>query len=337
MISHTAHTILRLAASSFSFSSPGGHAPGARMNASASAPSEFARRVEGHNAAVLEALPPHVAEGVLQICRPAQPQDLATAVLGFAVVLAVGCSVCELCNSARRGQPAERRPARLRQILGELAESVVPVCCSTAFTLWWFDRVFTLRWGVGPPIVPLSPWHALLDVASWLLNFEVFGYWTHRLLHVERICGVRVPIYKWVHQPHHHYTRPTAFCAQAITGLEGVYFAATSVLVSLVYPTSSLVQFGLGSFMLTWSIAAHDSDGRLDGGFHYEHHNHPDTNFGFLGFMDVLCGTMWLGEKFDCRGTGVLPTYRQHYLGRLHNFLHSGGSATKGGTHKKRS
>ena len=27
--------------------------------------------------------------------------------------------------------------------------------------------------------------------------------------------------------------------------------------------------------MLTWSIMAHDSMGRWDGGFHYEHHNHP--------------------------------------------------------------
>lgn len=167
-----------------------------------------------------------------------------------------------------------------------------------------------------------------MDVTSWLLNFEIFGYWTHRLLHVERICGIRVPIYKWVHQPHHHYKRPTAFCAQAITGLEGVYFAATSVIVSLVFPTSSLVQYGLGSFMLIWSIAAHDSDGRLDGGFHYEHHHHPDTNFGFLGFMDILCGTMWLGEKYDCRGPKrdsscpMYPKYRQGHLGRLHEFLH---------------
>jgi hypothetical protein len=125
-----------------------------------------------------------------------------------------------------------------------------------------------------------------------------------------------VPIYKWIHQPHHHYKRPTAFCAQAITGLEGVYFAATS----------SLIQCGLGSFMLIWSILAHDSDGRLDGGFHYEHHNHPDTNLGFLGFMDVLCDTMWLGEKLDCRGPKcdsgpMYPQYRHGYLGRLHEFL----------------
>ena len=132
-----------------------------------------------------------------------------------------------------------------------------------------------------------------MDVTSWLLNFEIFGYWTHRLLHVERICGIRVPIYKWVHQPHHHYKRPTAFCAQAITGLEGVYFAATSVIVSLVFPTSSLVQYGLGSFMLIWSIAAHDSDGRLDGGFHYEHHHHPTPTLASWAswiFFAARCG-----------------------------------------------
>ena len=75
-----------------------------------------------------------------------------------------------------------------------------------------------------------------------------------------------------------------------------------------------------------WSIAGHDSDGRLDGGFHYEHHSHPDTNFGFLGSMDVFCGTMYVGEKVDCKGAGVQPAYMRHYLGRLHSWLQDGGA-----------
>jgi hypothetical protein len=53
---------------------------------------------------------------------------------------------------------------------------------------------------------------------------------------------------------------------------------------------------------------------RLDGGLHYEHHSHPDTNFGFLlGFMDVLCGAMYVGEKVDCWGTGVRPAHMRRY------------------------
>jgi hypothetical protein len=67
---------------------------------------------------------------------------------------------------------------------------------------------------VGPPVVPLSLGEGAADVASWLLNFEVFGYWTHRLLHVQTAAGVRVPIYSIIHHPHHYYKRPTAFCAQ---------------------------------------------------------------------------------------------------------------------------
>jgi sterol desaturase/sphingolipid hydroxylase (fatty acid hydroxylase superfamily) len=232
----------------------------------ATEPSEFAVRVERHNAAMLAALPPTVAAALQQICRPQHWQDVGVAVLGFAAVLALGCGAVELLNTKRREATAKAElERRAKQIVAEVAESIVPVCCSTAFTLWWFHAVFTLRWGVGPPMTPLSLTGGAVDVLSWLLNFEVFGYWTHRLLHVEKIAGVRVPLYKWVHQQHHRYRQPTAFCAQAITGAEGVYFAFTSVLVSLVFPTSSLVQFGLGTFMLSWSIAAHDSDGRLDG------------------------------------------------------------------------
>jgi hypothetical protein len=75
-----------------------------------------------------------------------------------------------------------------------------------------------------------------------------------------------------------------------------------------------------------WSIAGHDSDGRLDGGFHYEHHSHPDANFGCLGFMDVFCGTMYVGEKVDCKGAGIQPQYMRRYLGRLHSWLQDGGA-----------
>lgn len=70
-------------------------------------------------------------------------------------------------------------------------------------------------------------------------------------------------------------------------------------------------------------------------GFHYEHHNHPDTNFGFLGFMDVFCGTMYTGEKYDCRGKGLYPRYMKHYLGRLHGYL-GGSEALETEREKKR-
>ena len=48
----------------------------------------------------------------------------------------------------------------------------------------------------------------------------------------------------------------------------------------------------------------------------------------------MLCGTMYTGEKHDCRGSGVQPAYMRHYLGRLHRCLHGeeeGGKRGKGG------
>ena len=228
-------------------------------------PSYTSTGIAEHNAEMLARLPPDAAAHIGAITHPQTAADLALACFGFAGVLALGCGAHELLNSRRlaglTGVEASKRHA---QVLQEVSESFVPVLCSTAFTLWWFRCVFPLRWGFPAPVAPLSLWAALVDSCLWLLNFEVAGYWTHRFLHLHKFCGLSV--YERVHQPHHRYRQPTAFAAQAITGLEGVWFAATSVLVSLVWPTSHLVQFGLGSFMLFWSIAAHDSDGRLDRG-----------------------------------------------------------------------
>ena len=166
-------------------------------NATRPALSEFARRVEAHNAAVIAALPTDAAAALSLICRPQHWQDVGVAVLGFVGVLALGCGFFELINTKRCEARAEAKTAkaalwlerRANQMIAEVAESIVPVCCSTAFTLWWFHAAYTLRWGVGPPMTPLSLTDGVVDVLSWLLNFEIFGYWTHRLLHVERSRG----------------------------------------------------------------------------------------------------------------------------------------------------
>ena len=76
---------------------------------------------------------------------------------------------------------------------------------------------FPLRWGFPAPVAPMSFGAGVADVLLWLLNFEVFGYATHVLIHRRTFCGVRLPLYEWVHQPHHRYRQPTAFCAQAIS------------------------------------------------------------------------------------------------------------------------
>ena len=39
--------------------------------------------------------------------------------------------------------------------------------------------------------------------------------------------------------------------------------------------------------------------------------------------MDVLCGTLYMGEKHDSRGQGVLPKYLERYLGVLHRWYYS--------------
>jgi hypothetical protein len=51
---------------------------------------------------------------------------------------------------------------------------------------------------------------------------------------------------------------------------------------------------------------------------HYEHHSHAQTNFGFLGFVDVAMQSVWWGRAYDD------PSQNPRYvprMARLHKLL----------------
>jgi sterol desaturase/sphingolipid hydroxylase (fatty acid hydroxylase superfamily) len=206
----------------------------------------------------------------------------ATCATFFSILIAM-CSYLESLNPegclGGLNKPSDKRfSTRIEQIKHEISDTWFALVASTCSSLAWFRWVYTWRWAVErAPVVPSGGVLAFaLEAFIFLLGFEINGYLVHRVMHWRGI-------YAAVHKLHHLYRSPTAYAAQAITWDEGVIFAVSSQLVSLVYPISMLTQYTWGLFLLVWSIVAHDSEGYWDKGMHKYHHLHPRTNYGFLG------------------------------------------------------
>lgn len=219
-----------------------------------------------------------------------------------------------ICYLVERTNPDRDLPVRKQQIKREILEAVPAVFTSTSVSLLVLNYLYPLRWGFPAPVFPSSLSSFALEFVYWMACFEVNSYYLHRMLHLRK----PVDIYRLVHRDHHLFFFPTAFASQSITPVEAVLFALCAFGAALfLLPISVATQYICGLLLLSWSIFAHDSRFVLDHGAHYEHHNHPDTNFGFLGVMDVLHQTVWWGHAYDDHGKR--PKY-VHRMGQLHQW-----------------
>jgi len=221
---------------------------------------------------------------------PTQVWQVGVSCLSFFVIMLGICFAVELNN------PLCNAPGRWKQIRAEIAESLPAVVCSTSISLAHLRWIYPLRWGFRAPVFPASPGEFAFECVYWMACFEVFVYALHRFLHWRR----PVDVYKYIHRSHHLSFFPSAFAAQAIHPVEAMMFAETSLIASIfLVPISVATQYICGLLLLVWSILAHDSRFLLDKGMHYEHHSHPHTNFGFLGFADAIMDTVWWGRAYD--------------------------------------
>jgi sterol desaturase/sphingolipid hydroxylase (fatty acid hydroxylase superfamily) len=239
------------------------------------------------------------------------PEHVWQVVIACATFFVLMLSICHAVESQN---PTRNDPKRQAQIRKEIAESFPAVVASTSASLAHFRWLYPLRWGHKAAVLPSSLGVFAGECVYWMVCFEVFVYALHRFLHWRR----PVDVYKWIHRSHHLFFFPSAFAAQAIHPVEAILFAETSLLATVfLFPISVATQYFCGVLLLIWSILAHDSRFLLDKGAHYEHHSHPQTNFGFLGFMDILMQTVWWGHAYD--SVDEPPKYfeRQAFVHRL--------------------
>jgi len=139
-----------------------------------------------------------------------------------------------------------------------------------------------------------SPRTLLLHLVGYALVDEVLFYFMHRLAHHRSL-------YKHVHKIHHEWTAPIALASDYCHPLEHLF---VNVLPNIAYA----VIFGSDpfSYLIWWLISYLASQTNHSGyrfpiadltkeaqpNFHDLHHEKFNTNYGSMGVLDWLCGTL---------------------------------------------
>ena len=127
----------------------------------------------------------------------------------------------------------------------------------------------------------------------------------HRKLHENKT------LYKYIHMPHHKYSRPdtlTPWASIAFHPLDGMLQACPYVLCLPLVPCHYLTHTFMIFFTAIWATYIHDSmdwniDPIMGSKYHTIHHTHYIYNYGqIFTFCDRLWGTL----RVPVGKTGVL-------------------------------
>jgi lathosterol oxidase len=198
--------------------------------------------------------------------------------------------------------PAPKDEARMKEIKNELRLGVVAMVFNVVYaTIWmWVIEPYTSFYGYFMTN-QYTVTHFIISAAVYLLFFDSWFYWTHRLLHVKFL-------WRHVHYAHHQFLHPTAFAQDAVHPFEAVlqgpmghHFAA------MVYPIHPVAHALFGFLTSIYAIAAHD--GRAgDLNDHCKHHTHKHVNFGlYWGLWDYICGTRYQPKQTKPWAAAVKP------------------------------
>ncbi len=174
------------------------------------------------------------------------------------------------------GSYVDSQPLKERQKLTEIKFGVMTCLVLAAASL------LTRFWYTG--IWPQSMSEVVTQSVLFLLFYECYSYFIHRLLH-----------HRWfirVHRIHHQSVRVTPWTAYSVHPIEGLFIGISAPLFMLMLPLSLGLALCFHLLGMVFTIFIHSNfqlNGRslikslLSGAtYHVQHHQNGQVNFGFI-------------------------------------------------------
>lgn len=176
--------------------------------------------------------------------------------------------------------------------------SLAIVLCVIYAMSWirWVEPILPYYGYWAQPGNTYSVFSFVKELALYMLLFDTWFYWTHRLLHMRKPINFWTPI----HTIHHDIVNPTAFAQDATHPFEALLQGPIGHhLINLIAPIHPVSHALFGFCTSVFAIAAHDAR-EWDLNDHHKHHHYCHVNFGlYWGLWDYICGTRYSKGKYE--------------------------------------
>jgi len=124
----------------------------------------------------------------------------------------------------------------------------------------------------------------LIQVASFIVFYETYSYFVHRLLHTKRLAQY--------HSVHHSSVRVTPWSAYSVHPIEAIFIGFSAPVFMLLFPLSLSVALTLHILGMMFTILLHSNYSHTSSSaliklpfsyaeYHSKHHLYGGVNFGF--------------------------------------------------------
>ena len=189
------------------------------------------------------------------------------------------------------GGPIDERPVKPRQIASEISGGLANSAVVAAYfyvAFLFVDHDDPVSIGVG-----------LVQAFGFIIVYDFYFYWTHRLLHESRLSKY--------HVQHHRSVISTPWACLNLHPVEGLIIFLPYLIFAIVFPESLTVILGIYTYLLFVSAWGHSNYNLLGNSkrwlflqdlicFHQYHHSSGSANYGYAyTHWDSVFGTKHAG------------------------------------------
>ncbi|MCX4026254.1 sterol desaturase family protein [Endozoicomonas sp. SM1973] len=193
-------------------------------------------------------------------------------------------AIAGLISKYKVGGYIDDRPLKLNQKKMEIKNGVV-ACVIFGVGSLITRELFNQVW-------PISFVSLLIQLAAFMVFYESYSYFIHRLLHTK-------PFLK-IHGVHHKSVRVTPWSAYSVHPVEAIFIAMSAPIFMSVFPLSLGVALILHIFGMMFTILIHSNYnliinntilGKISDSpqYHSVHHLLGNVNFGFVNSFWDRC------------------------------------------------